>query len=231
MNFGNILDRNRTIEYRYFDSSLDPARLQANIKLACWVTKRAAELPDSAIPQERNPLGSHPSPRDPDGGDRLLRRFADLIFRAAKGQVEAVLGLPTLRLAADARASRGLMYRLIYPGMRQELPLRMLFHPVGEGTYLRACEADTFRGLVAALLDHPDYERSNPETRLQLRLRLADDVKLLGGLAGLTYEVADRDGPATINTASDEPFLRSLHQLGVISLEPSLADPGKEVSE
>jgi len=29
LNFGNILDRNRTIEYRYFDSSLDPARLQA----------------------------------------------------------------------------------------------------------------------------------------------------------------------------------------------------------
>jgi hypothetical protein len=80
LNFGNILDRNRTIEYRYFDSSLDPARLQANIKLACWVTKRAAELPDTAIPQERHTLGSHRSPRDPDDGDRLLRRFADLIF-------------------------------------------------------------------------------------------------------------------------------------------------------
>jgi Putative amidoligase enzyme len=80
LNFGNILDRNRTIEYRYFDSSLDPVRLQANIKLACWVTKRAAELPDAAIPQERHALGSHRSPRDPDDGDRLLRRFADLIF-------------------------------------------------------------------------------------------------------------------------------------------------------
>src|SRR6202165_3938477 len=52
LNFGNILERNRTIEYRYFDSSLDPARLQANIKLACWVTKRAAERPDTAIPRE-----------------------------------------------------------------------------------------------------------------------------------------------------------------------------------
>ncbi len=80
LNFGNILDRNRTIEYRYFDSSLDPARLQANIKLACWVTKRAADLPDNALPTERNPLGSHRSPRDPDNGDNLLRRFADLIF-------------------------------------------------------------------------------------------------------------------------------------------------------
>ncbi len=123
------------------------------------------------------------------------------------------------------------MYRLIHPGTRQELPLRMLFHPVGEGTYLRACEADTYRSLVAALLDDPNYERSGPETRLQFRLRLADDVKLLAGLAGLTYEVADQDRPATINVASDEPFLRSLHRLGVVSLEPSLAEFGKQVNK
>jgi hypothetical protein len=88
LNFGNILDRNRTIEFRYFDSSLDPARLQANIKLACWVTKRAAELPDAAIPQERTPLGSHRSPRDPDEGDRMLRRFADLIFVRPKDKLK-----------------------------------------------------------------------------------------------------------------------------------------------
>jgi hypothetical protein len=88
LNFGNILERNRTIEYRYFDSSLDPARLQANIKLACWVTKRAAELPDAAIPQERTPLGSHRSPRDPDEGDRMLRRFADLIFVRPKDKLK-----------------------------------------------------------------------------------------------------------------------------------------------
>ncbi len=123
------------------------------------------------------------------------------------------------------------MYRLIHPGTRQELPLRMLFHLVGEGTYLRACEADTFRSLVAALLDDSDYERSGPETRLQLRLRLADDLKLLAGLAGLTHEVADRDGPATINVASDEPFVRSLHRLGVVSLEPSLSQLRKQVNK
>src|SRR6202171_2877718 len=88
LNFGNILERNRTIEYRYFDSSLDPARLQANIKLACWVTKRAAELTDTAIPRERTPLGSHRSPRDPDDGDRMLRRFADLIFVRPKDKLK-----------------------------------------------------------------------------------------------------------------------------------------------
>ena len=62
--------------------------MQANIKLACWVTKRAADLPDTAIPRERTPLGSHRSPRDPDDGDRLLRRFADLIFVRPKDKLK-----------------------------------------------------------------------------------------------------------------------------------------------
>jgi hypothetical protein len=80
LNYGNILDTSRTIEYRYFDSSLDPARLQANIKLACWITKRASTLPDSAIPTERIRLGSHAGGQVDDSGDHLLRRFADLVF-------------------------------------------------------------------------------------------------------------------------------------------------------
>ena len=80
LNYGNILDGRRTIEYRYFDSSLDPARLQANIKLACWITRRCSSLPDSAIPSERVRLGSHSDGQVQDSGDRLLRRFADLVF-------------------------------------------------------------------------------------------------------------------------------------------------------
>ncbi|MGH7760008.1 MAG: amidoligase family protein, partial [Candidatus Dormibacteraceae bacterium] len=80
LNFGNILDNRRTIEYRYFDSSLDPARLQANVKLACWITKRCSSLPDSAIPSERVRLGSHSDGQVQDAGDHLLRRFADLVF-------------------------------------------------------------------------------------------------------------------------------------------------------
>src|SRR6202165_5039032 len=88
LNFGNILERNRTIEYRYFDSSLDPARLQANIKLACWVTRRAAELPDSAIPTERHRLGSHAGGQSTDQNDGLLRRFADLMFVRPKDKLK-----------------------------------------------------------------------------------------------------------------------------------------------
>jgi hypothetical protein len=72
------VERRRTIEYRYFDSSLDPARLQANIKLACWLTKRAGELQDSSIPRERVRLDTHS--QQADEHDRLLRRFADLVF-------------------------------------------------------------------------------------------------------------------------------------------------------
>jgi len=88
LNYGNILEQRRTIEYRYFDSSLDPARLQANIKLACWITKRAAELPDSAIPAERHRLGSHAAGHSSDQNDRLLRRFADLVFVRPKDKLK-----------------------------------------------------------------------------------------------------------------------------------------------
>jgi hypothetical protein len=42
------------------------------------------------------------------------------------------------------------MYRRINPTSPQELPMRMLFQPLGNGTFHRACEADSFRGLVAA---------------------------------------------------------------------------------
>ncbi|MHB8589790.1 MAG: amidoligase family protein [Candidatus Dormibacteraceae bacterium] len=80
LNYGNLLESRRTIEFRYFDSSLDPARLQANIKLACWITKRASTLPESAIPTERVRLGSHADGLVTDAGDGLLRRFADTIF-------------------------------------------------------------------------------------------------------------------------------------------------------
>ncbi len=112
------------------------------------------------------------------------------------------------------------MYRLIHPEDRQELPLRMMFHPAGEGVFLRACEADSFRALVAALLDDPDYELAPVESRLLTRLRLAEDSRLLAPLSGQELTVGDRDSPETINVASDEPFIRSLDRAGVVSLPP-----------
>ena len=110
------------------------------------------------------------------------------------------------------------MYRLIHPADRRELRLRMLYHPVSQGVYLKACEADSYRGLVAALLDDPGYETETPQARLLARLRIANDVALLAELEGQRIDVFDVDGPDRITIASDEPLLRSLDRLGVVSL-------------
>jgi hypothetical protein len=115
------------------------------------------------------------------------------------------------------------MYRRINPTSRRELPMRMLFQPVGDGTFHRACEADSFRGLVAAVLDDPDYENSDLESRLTTRLRLADDLVLLAKVQQQQpVLVSDRDAEQTINVASDERFIRSLDRLGLVSLEPTM---------
>lgn len=119
------------------------------------------------------------------------------------------------------------MYRLIHPGDPQELPLRMLFHPVGEGVFNKACEADSFRGLVAALLDDPAYETATQQARLAERLRIANDVALLAQLKGRRLQISDRDGAETIVIASDEPLMESLDRLGFVSLAPG---PGRKAS-
>ena len=115
------------------------------------------------------------------------------------------------------------MYRRINPTSRRELPMRMLFQPLGDGTFHRACESDSFRGLVAAVLDDPDYENGDVESRLATRLRLADDLVLLAmAEQQQTVLVSDRDADQTINVASDERFIRSLDRLGLVSLEPTM---------
>jgi len=115
------------------------------------------------------------------------------------------------------------MYRRINPASRPELPMRMLFQPLGNGTFHRACEADGFRGLVAAILDDPAYESGDVETRLVNRLQLADELVLLAQVANEpSLIVGDRDADLTINVASDERFIRSLDRLGLVSLEPTL---------
>lgn len=134
-----------------------------------------------------------------------------------EGQAEVVLGLSALGLAADANEGR-LMYRLVHPEDSQELPLRMLYHPVGDGIYLKACEADSMRGLVAALLDDPGYEAVDLASRLAERLRIANDVALLAELDGRHLEISDGDGRETIVIASDEPFIHSLQNAGLLKL-------------
>jgi hypothetical protein len=119
------------------------------------------------------------------------------------------------------------MYRRINPASQQQLPLRMLFQPLGDGTFHRACEADSFRGLVAAMLDDSEYESGDVEIRLVNRLRLADELVLLAQIANETsLLIGDRDADLTINIASDERFIRSLDRLGLLSLEPTLSAGG-----
>jgi hypothetical protein len=104
----------------------------------------------------------------------------------------------------------------------------MLFQPTGDGVFYRACEADGYRGLVAAILDDPDYETVSVMERLVQRLRLAHDVALLIQLGGdLRIQVSDQHAADTINVASDERFIRSLHRLGYVSLEPARAEGEK----
>jgi hypothetical protein len=120
------------------------------------------------------------------------------------------------------------MYRRITPEDEQQLPLRMLFQPTGTGLFHRAAEADTFGGLIAAILDDPEYEQGDVEARLLQRLRLADDVVLLAEVANESApEVSDRDGERTINVSSDERFIRSLDRLGFLSLAPNLKARGR----
>ena len=119
------------------------------------------------------------------------------------------------------------MYRRINPTSRQQLPMRMLFQPLGNGTFLKACEADSFRELVAAMLDDPAYESGDVEARLVNRLRLADELVLLARIENEpSLLIGDRDVDITINVASDERFIRSLDRLGLVSLEPTLSAGG-----
>jgi hypothetical protein len=110
------------------------------------------------------------------------------------------------------------MYRLIHPGDQQELPLRMLYQPTADAGFLRACEADGFRGLVAALLDDPGYESADVQLRLRHRIRLANDVALLGAIQDRQLRISDTDGPNTVNLHSDVSLIRSLERLGILSL-------------
>src|SRR5256885_16431931 len=97
------------------------------------------------------------------------------------------------------------MYRRINPTSRQELPMRMLFQPLGNGTFHRACEADSFRGLVAAMLDDPTYESGDVETRLVNRLRLADELVLLARIQDQPgMLLGDKDADQTTQGAPDE---------------------------
>ncbi len=77
LNYRNLVSGARTIEFRHFDGSLDPARIQTNIKLAAALARSGtASGPE---PTESSPLGQH---QQGNGGERdgALRRLAERVF-------------------------------------------------------------------------------------------------------------------------------------------------------
>lgn len=110
------------------------------------------------------------------------------------------------------------VFRPVNPSSPQELPLRILFQPAGGGVFYRACEADSYRALVAALLGDPGYEEAAVADRLQARVRMAEDLLLIHQLEDRQLRVTDRDTDDAINIHSDEEFIQSLERIGFLSL-------------
>ncbi len=71
-----------TLEYRYFDGTIDPRRMQQYIALCCALTARAGEIDNSIIPDETHPLGEQygnsPDPRSTT--DDVLATFAAILY-------------------------------------------------------------------------------------------------------------------------------------------------------
>jgi len=81
-----------------------------------------------------------------------------------------------------------------------------------------ACEADGYRGLVAAILNDADYEDATLADRLLSRIRMAEDMVLIHELEDLQLGITDHDEADTINVHTDEEFIRSLERLEFLSL-------------
>ena len=115
------------------------------------------------------------------------------------------------------------MHRELSPDTPRQLAFGILLDPVGDGTFRRACEADSWRGLVAAVLGDPRYEVQPSHERVFQRLRLAEDARFLGALVGQPSLPggAGKSG-GTIDMSTDESLIRSLDQLGLVSLEPEV---------
>ncbi len=75
--------RYATLEYRYFDGTIDPNRIQQYIKLCCAITSRAGEIDESVLPDSIHPLGEQygaQSSGHSAAADDVLATFAALVF-------------------------------------------------------------------------------------------------------------------------------------------------------
>jgi hypothetical protein len=79
----------------------------------------------------------------------------------------------------------------------------MLFQPGRGDVFFKACEADSYRGLVAPLLDDPEYETADDLHRHVSRRRMAEDLVLLSTMEedGIALEIGLRSAPGVIDVS------------------------------
>jgi len=87
--YASVNGRQHTVEFRYFNGTLDPRQWQTNVRLAHGLV-RAAGNPSTRLPEYRRPLGS--VARSGDENHSLVRNFLDTVFTRARDKV-AVLWL------------------------------------------------------------------------------------------------------------------------------------------
>lgn len=79
-----LSSRFATLEYRYFDGTIDPLRMQHYIKLCCAITARSGEIDDTAIPDESHPLGEQygRGTDESSNHEHVLAAFAAIVHPA-----------------------------------------------------------------------------------------------------------------------------------------------------
>lgn len=81
-----------TVEFRHFDGTLEPAQIQAYVKISNGIVQAAQRMrsraAEAALPERGMPLGSGASRGDPE--HRAVRRFLDTIFGRTRDKVHAL---------------------------------------------------------------------------------------------------------------------------------------------
>ncbi len=123
-------------------------------------------------------------------------------------------------------------YRHLPGNDEQTMPLMLHYRPLGNGLFERACEADTFMGLIAALMESQEYEHTfSAEKRLVKRMQLAAGIEQLYAVFNRTLQITDTPTENGIDVSSDEPMITSLEAIGYCRLVRSTGNVGEKVVE
>ncbi|WP_051276688.1 amidoligase family protein [Desulfovirgula thermocuniculi] len=86
--YGAVNARPHTVEFRYFNGTLDPRQIQANVRIAHAMVRAAAD-PSVGIPAEQRALGTTRGNRG-EARHSTVRRFLDTIFTRARDKLSAL---------------------------------------------------------------------------------------------------------------------------------------------